>query len=50
MTRAELEAAIADPIELTGMAGQQVSTLVSEIERIAEAYPAAAGYRPGPVL
>jgi adenylosuccinate lyase len=50
VTRAELEAAIADPMELTGTARQQVSTLVSEIERIAEAHPAAAAYRPGPVL
>jgi adenylosuccinate lyase len=37
-------------MELTGTARQQVSTLVSEIERIAEAHPAAAAYRPGPVL
>ena len=50
MTRAELDAAIADPIELAGTAGRQVVVLAAQIEAIAEADPEAAGYRPGPVL
>jgi adenylosuccinate lyase len=50
ITRAELEAAIADPIELTGTAGQQVATLAAQIQGIAASHPEAAGYRPGPVL
>jgi adenylosuccinate lyase len=50
VTRAELDAAIANPIELAGTAGQQVARLVSEIERIAADHPEAAAYRPGPVL
>jgi adenylosuccinate lyase len=50
ITRAELEAAITDPIELTGTAGQQVATLAAEIEKLAAAHPDAANYRPGPVL
>jgi adenylosuccinate lyase len=50
VTRAELEAAVADPMELTGMAGQQVAALVDQIEAIAAAQPEAAAYRPGPVL
>jgi adenylosuccinate lyase len=50
VTRAELDAALADPIELSGMAGRQVAALVSQIETIAEAHPDAASYRPGPVL
>jgi adenylosuccinate lyase len=50
VTRAELDAALADPIELSGMAGRQVAALVSQIETIAEAHPEAAIYRPGPVL
>jgi adenylosuccinate lyase len=50
VSRAELDAAFANPLELTGMAGQQVATLVSEIESIAQARPEAAGYRPGQVL
>ncbi len=50
VSRAELDAAIADPIELSGTAGRQVAALVAEIEKIASAYPAAAAYRPAPVL
>ena len=50
VTRLELDAALADPIELSGMAGRQVAALVSQIETIAEAHPEAARYRPGPVL
>jgi adenylosuccinate lyase len=50
VSRAELDAAIADPIELSGTAGRQVAALVAEIEKIACAYPAAAAYRPAPVL
>ncbi|HEY6664560.1 MAG TPA: adenylosuccinate lyase [Propionibacteriaceae bacterium] len=50
ITRAELDTAIADPIELAGTAGQQVATLAAEIEKLAAAHPDAANYRPGPVL
>jgi len=50
VTRAELDAALADPIELVGTAGQQVATLVAQIEQIAAAHPRAAAYRPGAVL
>ena len=50
VSRAELDAAITDPIELSGTAGRQVAALVAEIEKIASAYPAAAAYRPAPVL
>src|SRR5215211_2958083 len=50
VTRTELEAAIADPIKLTGTAGQQVAALATQIEAIAAAHPEAAAYRPGPVL
>ncbi len=46
----QLEAAIADPLELAGTAGAQVATLTGLIERIAAAHPAAAAYRPGLVL
>ncbi len=48
--RAELEAAIANPIQLAGAAGRQVAALAAQIEKIAEAHPEAAAYRPGPVL
>jgi adenylosuccinate lyase len=50
VTREELDAAIADPIELAGTAGRQVRTLVVQIGEIAAAHPEAAAYRPGPVL
>jgi adenylosuccinate lyase len=50
VTREELDAAVADPIELTGTAGRQVGTLVAQIGEIATAHPEAAAYRPGPVL
>jgi adenylosuccinate lyase len=50
VTRAELDAALANPLELAGTAGQQVVTLTAEIEKVAAAHPHAAAYRPGPVL
>jgi adenylosuccinate lyase len=48
--RADLESAIRRPIDLAGMAPQQVASVVSEIEKIAADHPEAAGYRPGRVL
>ena len=50
VTRAELDAAIAQPLELAGTAGAQVATLVARIEKLAAAHPEAAAYRPGLVL
>ena len=50
VNRAELDTAVSAPIELSGTAGRQVAALVAEIERIADAYPEAAAYRPAPVL
>jgi adenylosuccinate lyase len=50
VTRDELDAAIANPIELAGTASQQVLLLAARIESIAKAHPDAAGYRPDPVL
>jgi adenylosuccinate lyase len=50
VTRTELDAAIANPMELAGTAGRQVTTLVTRIEEIAAAHPEAAAYVHGPVL
>ena len=50
VTRAELEASIAEPTELTGVAGRQVAALAEQIATIAAAHPEAAAYRPDPVL
>ena len=48
--RADLDAALADPLELTGTAGLQVATLAARIDQIAAAHPEAAAYGPGLVL
>jgi adenylosuccinate lyase len=48
--RTDLESAIARPLDLAGMATQQVASVVAEIEKIAADHPDAAAYRPGPVL
>jgi adenylosuccinate lyase len=50
VSRDELDAAIANPIELAGTAAQQVLVMAAQIETIAEAHPEASAYRPGPVL
>jgi adenylosuccinate lyase len=50
ISRAELDQALANPLELAGTAGQQVATLTAQIERIAASHPDAVGYRPDPVL
>jgi adenylosuccinate lyase len=50
ISRAELDAALANPLELAGTAGQQVATLTAQIEKIAASHPVAAGYRPRPVI
>jgi adenylosuccinate lyase len=43
---AELEALIGNPIEFTGDARQQVARVVTRIEAITSAHPAAAQYKP----
>jgi adenylosuccinate lyase len=50
VSRADLETALANPLDLAGTAGQQVAALVAEVEKIAAAHPEAAAYRPGPVV
>jgi len=50
VSRAELDAALADPMELTGTAQLQVTTLAAQVARIASAHPEAAAYSPGLVL
>jgi adenylosuccinate lyase len=50
VTRAELDAAVAEPLDLAGTAGQQVTAMVTRIEEIARSHPEAAAYAPGPVL
>jgi adenylosuccinate lyase len=48
--RADLNAAVAAPLELTGTAGAQVSAVLARIEKRVAAQPDAAAYTPGLVL
>ena len=41
---------ISDPLDFTGAASAQVRQVADRIEKITEAYPDAAGYRPGDIL
>ena len=50
MSREALDAALADPIELTGSARHQVDVLAARVGELAKRYPAGAGYLPGDVL
>ena len=47
--RAELDALIGNPIEFTGDARQQVARVVSRIDAITSAHPAAAQYNPASI-
>ncbi|HZA03458.1 MAG TPA: adenylosuccinate lyase [Propionibacteriaceae bacterium] len=48
--RAALDAAVAQPLELTGTASAQVGAVVSRIEKLVAAHPDAAAYTPGLVM
>ena len=50
LSRADLQALIAQPLEFTGAARQQVQQIVEQVELIAAENPAAATYTPGDIL
>ncbi len=50
LTVAQLRAATAEPLELTGTAAAQVATVAALVDAIAADHPEAAAYEPGPVL
>lgn len=50
LSRDELDGVLADPLELSGTARDQVARIVGQVREIAEANPDAAAYRPGSVL
>jgi adenylosuccinate lyase len=50
VSRSDLDAALAHPLDLAGRAGEQVAALVTEVDKIAATHPEAAAYRPGPVI
>lgn len=50
LSRAELEALVTAPLELTGAARTQVARIAGRVEDLARQYPQAGGYVPGKVL
>ena len=50
LSRDLLDAALADPLSLTGSAADQVDQLADTVAQLAKKYPAAAAYVPGAVL
>ena len=50
LTRKQLDATQADPLDLTGAARDQVDDVADKVKRIAKKYPDAAAYTPGSVL
>lgn len=50
LSREQLDAALTDPIELTGSARHQVDVIAARVAELAARYPQGAAYRPGSVL
>jgi adenylosuccinate lyase len=50
LSRADLQALIAEPLAFTGAARAQVRSIVEQVELIAAEYPTAATYTPGDIL
>jgi adenylosuccinate lyase len=50
LNREQLDAALTDPIELTGSARSQVDVIAARVSELATQYPQAAAYHPGSVL
>ncbi len=50
LDRAELQALLDDRLSFTGVAGQQVASVVAQVEDVLAKYPTAAGYVPAPIL
>jgi adenylosuccinate lyase len=50
LSRAEIEALLADRAAFTGAAAHQVETVVARVEAIVQAHPDAAGYDPQEIL
>ena len=50
LTRDQLDSLIAEPMEFTGAAREQVARVADRVQGIVEAHPAAAAYSPGSIL
>ena len=50
LSPAQLDSLVADPLEFTGAARDQVRSVVRRVEEVAKAHPGAASYAPAPIL
>jgi adenylosuccinate lyase len=50
LTRAEIDALVADPASFAGAASGQVRAVIAQVNEVLAAYPAAAAYVPPPIL
>ena len=50
LSREQLDALIAEPMEFTGAARQQVARVADRAQAIAEGHPSAVAYSPGSIL
>ncbi|HEX6342912.1 adenylosuccinate lyase [Umezawaea sp.] len=50
LDRAQLDALLADRLSFTGVAAQQVESVVGQVENVLTKFPTAAGYVPEPIL
>jgi len=50
LTREQIDALVANPIEFTGAAVDQVRSVVARVEELAKRFPDAAAYNPGSIL
>jgi adenylosuccinate lyase len=50
LTREQIDALVADPIEFTGAAVAQTRAVVARVEELAARHPEAAAYVPGAIL
>jgi adenylosuccinate lyase len=50
LSRAQLDALVADPTSFTGAAGAQVAGVVDRVEAVVARHPQAAAYTPAPIL
>jgi adenylosuccinate lyase len=50
LSRSQIDALVADPIEFTGAAVDQVQAVVRKVDEVAKRYPDAAAYAPGDIL
>ena len=50
LSRAELDAALADPLALAGAAQAQITAVINQVDELITRYPQAAAYAPGDIL